>query len=381
MLSKLASYDSPQAMARLIEQGDAGLDKLAAAGSAYIRTKLREEGFFRRVIQPVKVTRDDPDVNKSENHDTLVMIKEIEPDSSAFSINFRGEVEQQMIRGERLSMAFHSIESIEFFKTTQELLAYDMPITKILENNIVKDIEAVEDRTFLVYAETGIQVLQTNAYAQPFNRTELSTGAIKSYTMCKSELALTGTITDNMDVTYIQKGDVFTLAQSYTKHQIKMEKVLIHQDDWLNYGRQTAIELGDSTAAEIAVNGYTYNKLAGYKTIRTIKDSILRQGNMYGFATSGDEGGDNFLGYFGVLEPVTMWTERRRGRNIHFGAWETICAGLMARGCRKMEFYQGSVVTQGGQTPDANYTDRIPMSEEAMFETKDLEHYPEVKQY
>ena len=50
-----------------------------------------------------------------------------------------------------------TISSEKFEKTEQELLAYEMPITKIIEENSVKDIQAIEDRQFLLYVEACVQ--------------------------------------------------------------------------------------------------------------------------------------------------------------------------------------------------------------------------------
>jgi hypothetical protein len=52
---------------------------------------------------------------------------------------------------ERTSIPFFTISSERFEKTEQELLAYQMPITKIIEDNSVKDIQEIEDREFLDY--------------------------------------------------------------------------------------------------------------------------------------------------------------------------------------------------------------------------------------
>ena len=49
-----------------------GREKLAAEGSAFIRTKLREVSFARKIINPVYVTK--ADLQRSVQHDGLVKI-------------------------------------------------------------------------------------------------------------------------------------------------------------------------------------------------------------------------------------------------------------------------------------------------------------------
>jgi len=65
-----------------------GIDKVAQEGSAFIRSKLREVSFARKIINPQYVTK--ADLQRSVNHDGLVKIIDIEPDSKAMVVNLRG---------------------------------------------------------------------------------------------------------------------------------------------------------------------------------------------------------------------------------------------------------------------------------------------------
>lgn len=65
---------------------EAGKEKIAQLGSDYIRDRLREESFARKVLPPKTVTR--ADLQVSVNHDTLVKIVETEPQSRAMSMSF-----------------------------------------------------------------------------------------------------------------------------------------------------------------------------------------------------------------------------------------------------------------------------------------------------
>jgi len=130
------------------------LPKLAQAAGAFIRQKLREVSFARKILPPVSVTK--ADCQRSVNHDVLVKIVDIEPDSRAMPLDFRAQPDGRWIQGERYEIPFSSIGSEEFKKSEQELLAYEMPITKIIEENAVKDIQKIEDQRFLQYVEAAI---------------------------------------------------------------------------------------------------------------------------------------------------------------------------------------------------------------------------------
>ena len=110
-----------------------GKEKLAAVAQAYIRDKLRENSFMRKILPPQMVTKNDMQV--SVNHDTLVYIDEIEPQSRAMTLTFRGQPTARFIRASKYEIPVFTVSSERFEKTEQELLAYRMPITKVIEDN------------------------------------------------------------------------------------------------------------------------------------------------------------------------------------------------------------------------------------------------------
>ena len=123
---------------------EGGREKLAEAGGKYIRDRLRELSFARKILPPENISR--TECQRSVNHDTLVKIVDVEPNSKAMAITFRGSPTARYIRAARFEIPFFTITSEKFEKTEQELLAYEMPITKIIEENSVKDMQEIEDR-------------------------------------------------------------------------------------------------------------------------------------------------------------------------------------------------------------------------------------------
>jgi hypothetical protein len=111
------------------------------------------------------------------NHDTLVKIVDIEPKSRAMTITFRGQPTARFIRGTaRRDRLLHDLSEI-FQKTEQELLAYEMPITKIIEENSVKDIQEIEDREFTIAHRVGGAGAAAEAngnVATPLNASQLN---------------------------------------------------------------------------------------------------------------------------------------------------------------------------------------------------------------
>ena len=156
---------------------EAGKEKIAALGSDYIRDRLREESFTRQILPPKTVTR--ADLQVSVNHDTLVKIVEVEPESRSMTMSFRGQPTARYIRAPRFEVPFHTVGSERYEKTEQELMAYTMPITEIIRRNVVKDIQEVEDQVVLRRARRAVEqrhaalLLHPHRHADPGERADL----------------------------------------------------------------------------------------------------------------------------------------------------------------------------------------------------------------
>ncbi len=172
-----------------------GKEKIAEYGGSYIRDRLREVSFARKILPPENVTR--ADCQRSVNHDTLVKIVVVEPRSRAMSITFRGQPTARFIRGPKAEIAFFTISSEVFQKTEQEMLAYEMPITKIIEENSVKDIQEIEDREFTIHVEAAVQALQVEANGgTPTALSRATIGSTIEFSVRKGELARTAGASD-----------------------------------------------------------------------------------------------------------------------------------------------------------------------------------------
>jgi len=245
---------------RLSEPG--GKEKLAQFGGAYIRDKLREVSFVRKILPPEQVTR--TDCQRSTNHDTLVKIIDIEPQSRAMAITFRGQPTARFIRGERAEVAFFTISSEVFQKTEQELLAYEMPITKIIEENSVKDIQEIEDREFVLHIEAAVQALQVEANggsAAALTALLLQGGTPPAeFSVRKGELARAAAA-DTATVLPLQRKDIAELFKLLDGNRLRAERVLMTELDFDDILSWTVEDNGDRIQSETTVDGYKYLSL------------------------------------------------------------------------------------------------------------------------
>jgi hypothetical protein len=291
-----------------------GKEKVAAVTQSYIRDKLRENSFARKVLPPQMVTRADMQV--SVNHDTLVYVDEVEPDSRAMSMTFRGQPTARFIKGQRYEIPVHTISSEKFEKVEQELLAYRMPITKVIEDNSVKDIQEIEDHRFLTYVDAAVEATTQVVRGEQATDDAAANGAGNG---------LRGTL---------QRPDLVKLFKELDGRRRRLAKILICEEDWDDVLNWTIEDNGDKQGS-ILVDGYTYDKIMGRMVIRTIKTELLTAGNIYGFTAP------EFLGKFLVLNNTKFYIDKVANL-IMWQAWEDIGMGLgNVASIAKLELYNG----------------------------------------
>lgn len=292
-----------------------GKEKLAAVAQAYVRDKLRENSFARKVLPPQMVTKNDMQV--SVNHDTLVYIDEIEPNSRAMTLTFRGQPTARFIRAPRYEIPIFTVSSERFEKTEQELLAYRMPITKVIEDNSVKDIQEIEDHRFLVYIEAAVQ----------------ATGQIVRGEQAQADAAANGLGNGLRGV--VQRGDFVTLFKELDGRRRRLAKILVNEEDWDDVLRWTLEDYGDTVQGKVVVDGFTYDRMMGRMIIRTVKTDILQTGNIYGFTDP------EWLGKFLVLNNTKFYIDKVANL-IMWQSWEDIGMAIgNVASIAKLELYNG----------------------------------------
>jgi len=316
-----------------------GKTKIAEYAGSYVRDRLREVSFARKILPPQQVTR--ADCQRSVNHDTLVKIVDIEPKSRAMAITFRGQPTARFIRAPRAEIAFFTISSEKFEKTEQELLAYEMPITKVIEDNTVKDIQEIEDREFTIHIEAAVQALQKEAnggVVTTLNASAIQSGSVVEFSVRKGELARAAT-TNNATVLPVQRPDFVNLFKMLDGHRLRAEMVLLTEVDWDDILQWTLEDFGDKLQSETTVDGYKYNLLLGRQYTRTVKTDILRPGNIYCF-TSPD-----FFGRFYILNNTKFYIDKIANL-ITWQCWEDIAMAVVnIASVRKLELYSGDATS------------------------------------
>lgn len=328
-----------------LQQGGEAMTKVAQATGLYVQHKLRENAFSRKILPPQTVT--ERECQRSVTHDSLEYVDDIEPDSVAMRINWRGEPEKTYIMGKRYTIQFHTISSDRFQKTESELRAYRMPLTKVIEQNIVRDIQEQEDVAFMAHVKSALYLSTRHRFNELLERGVI-TAASKNFqdevdlvnylfTQAKDYQATWAAIPNSAlnrsrgfhsnilfsSETEFNRIVLKEVVKVCAARQMKAKTFLLHEYDYTDVVAWSLNEAGLEITSEIVRDGYKYTTIAGYTFVTTVRDNpdLVQPGQIYAFPSP------NFLGKFLILDNTKFFIDRR-GRFISMEAWEEVGAGF-----------------------------------------------------
>jgi hypothetical protein len=271
-----------------------GMEKNALdAVNEFTRVRVREDGFYRKIIPPVQVSNDDLD--RQVDTDKPVVVVDKEPGSpAAISIPFATLPINAYIRGPRYRVMFDRIVTPRFVKDIDELRTWQMDIRQVLSDNAIKDMLAEEDSKFLTAVDTALvganQVVPTSGVIQY----ETIFGGISRDTV-QEALKIMPKTPSHLEVNTV-------LINNVTIREI------------LKWGYD---EAGGDLSGDFLKSGWSEIDLMGVKWVVTIKRNLVGDDTMYFF------GDPRFIGKSYLLEDTTMHI-KREAFMIEFFAYETI---------------------------------------------------------
>lgn len=275
-----------------IDKIDQGLEKEAgAAMSAFVRQKLREDGFTRKIMQPQTITASDLDRGLDDQPRVIV---EKEPDSVAASMSLSGKTEVRYFRGSRYEVPFYKISSQRFKKSKFELATYKTDIRQILQDNSVKDIQKQEDENFIA----GLKAIQTESRGEAFVK---PTG---------------DRVTDKL----------MNLVKVLVTDEQKPSKILMSHQLYLTMLREPATQLGDAVASEHFKSG-SMEGFYGFDIVTSNKASILSSDGVKKGDLVAVFAPEAYLGQFYSLQEPTVFLKNEADM-LEFQVYESVGIGL-----------------------------------------------------
>lgn len=272
-----------------------GMEKRALdAVVDYTRYRMREEGFYRRILPPVQVSNDDLD--QQVDTDKPVKIIEREPDSpAAISIPFNTLPMNLYVRGQKYRVTFDRIVTPRFTKDVDELRTYRMDIRQILSDNAIKDMLAEEDRKFISACNAAM-------------------GSAADATVTQSGLVQWETIHGGITRDTLQ--DAFKILPR-TISRLEVGTCLINNltiRELMKFGRE---EMGGDFSQDVFKNGWSEQNFMNARWIISIKQDLVPTDSVFMFADP------KFLGKSFVLEDTTLYVDRK-AYMLEFFAYETL---------------------------------------------------------
>jgi hypothetical protein len=278
----------------LFEQLDTpGMQKQAIdAVNDFTRTKMREDGFYRRIMPPLTITNDELD--RQVDTDKPVKIVDKEPDSpAAVSIPFATLPVNFYIRGPRYRVMFDRIVSPRAVKDVDELRTYVMDIRQVLSDNMIKDMLAEEDGKFMAAINAVLPTAGAPAVGSGEVQYEEIYGGITRETLV----------------------DALKIMPRTASH-FEVETCLVNNltiKELLKFGRD---EMGGDFSQDIIKNGWAETNFLNCRWIVTIKTGLVPTDSLFMFASP------KFIGKNYELEPTTMYI-RREAYMLEYFAYET----------------------------------------------------------
>jgi len=268
-----------------LDKIDAGLTKEASvAMSAFVRQKLREDGFARKILEPIMVTQADLDRQITEEPTIIV---EKEPDSIAASIPFTARGEIRYFLGQRYPVTFFKVQSNEFKKSKFELATYRTDIRTVLQENSVKDLHKQEDQNFY-NAVTNVSTANSNVF----------------------------NIAGGFTVQTLMNGVKQLLA-----YQFPVGCILMTQEMYADLLKQPATQVGSPIASELMRGQATLDNFYGFRIVTTNKNDILPNNQALVFAPP------QYLGQFYLLQDAMVFLKTEADL-ITFLTYESIGLGI-----------------------------------------------------
>ncbi|MGN6514651.1 MAG: hypothetical protein ACTHLR_02285 [Rhizomicrobium sp.] len=268
-----------------LDKIDQGLTKEAGVAiSAFVRQKLREDGFTRKVLNPITITAAELDRQITEEPTVIV---EKEPDSVAANLPFLGRAEIRYWKTARYPVTFQKITSAEFKKSKFELATYRTDIRTVLQENSVKDLQKQEDQNF--YANI---LAMANANSNNFT--------------------LTGGFT---------KANLMAGIKNLLNYQLPVGCILMTQSMYADLLTFPATDVGSPAASDLFRGQGSLDTFFGYKIITTNKADILPTNQCIVFAPQ------EYLGQFYALQDATVFLKVEQDI-IDFTTYEAVGVGI-----------------------------------------------------
>lgn len=259
-----------------------GMEKVATdALTEYTRIKIREEGFLRKILPPITVTKDDFDRQIDSPRPVIIFDKQ--PESGpAIEVPLNTLTSNVYLKGSRYALSFSRIMTQKFQSDVADLYTHYVDIRQQVSDQSMRDVEAAEDTKLI--AACNVVMIGADALV-PAN------GNVKQWE------TIYGGITREtwQDAKKIMRRGIGKLSASVA---------LLNHITALELQKLYPAEIGEAMSEDMLKNGLKEIEFGELKLLVTNKTAIVPDNAMYMFA------GPEYFGKHCVIEDITMFLKK-----------------------------------------------------------------------
>jgi len=252
----------------------------------YVRKELREKAIASQIIPPVDVTPTTEGVQRDARSKRFYFLRELEPlVRTAMPVSFTGDAVAAPVNGPVVEYYFGAVESQKFYTTEDIVAFYQMPITKLLQDQSINEIRRHVDRTWI---SSLLQAcLDTGQWAATIPNSSIGV-------LSPKKLVDKATLTDGEKL--MRRGTNQSLNLIATR-------LVINVDIWNDFLGMPTTEGG--LGAKHTLGGIEGRELLGWETIETGRVDVLPS-HICMFVPDAE-----FMGDFLVLDQARVYLTKK----------------------------------------------------------------------
>jgi len=299
----------------LAPKGSEMYKEASEASDEYLRMRLYEDGFFRKILPMRTLTSDE--LTEQVDTDIPTKVVEKEPNAAAaYTVPFGTMPIGAYIKGPKFRIMFHRIMSRRHRIDIDKLGTYRMDIKKVMENILLKKIQEEEDRKFL--SVVTFIVTQSSPAAGGHITTDpalIRNANGLNANSVNSELAAA----QNIELGPMDRDSLAELTKALptTNRSLNPSIALVNNVTVRDVVKLSRDEIGGDLAEEMFKNGFSEQKIMGLDWAVTIKKNLVLTNTIFQFTEP------EFMGKNFALRDTTLST-KSEDIWIEFWAWETL---------------------------------------------------------
>jgi len=288
----MSPHEAKVANANLLEEITGGNTATAAdAAGKLLRTKIREESFTRKILEPKPIDRAscqiDADPNNPE-HPRLYKLEQLAVQTDAGVVTLVGDYSYEHIKTRFPKVYMQKIQTKTYSLTEEEIYALDSFFIHDAVNDLLTSLEYAEDSMFVRMMDT---IIAANSSDPNFYRNTAETVLTRS------------TFTD--------------ASKMLSSRELDVKHVLMHSNRQKDILAWDGIEIGSQATSKLFVEGLSYDNIWGGVSLQATLKKFYNQNKIY-YITGGD-----YLGRFYIFKEPSVNVEKKMDKVI-FYAYEWI---------------------------------------------------------